>query len=206
MLEVLPDLYVVSANERAGFGYSHFLKRTTGNILLPRAKAVSLSDQFEALEALGGVDWVLLSDRHFAGPGCREAADRFEAPLVASTIEAKAFAKRCPVDVAVDLVEGDVADGIRAVPTPGHTPGQIAYRVEGDHAVFLFVGDLAYRKGGQWHVGNQRRSVMTNAMTGLHDLSFDFFIGCAGYDDADSFVAAESIATLVEPILAACSR
>ena len=206
MLEVLPDLYVVPANGRAGFGYSHFLRRKAGNVFLPRAKTVSLFDEFEAIEELGGVDRVLLSDRHFAGPGCRELADRFEAPLVASAIEARNFGKRCPVDIELDFVRGDIAAGIHAVPTPGHTPGQIAYRLEGDHAVFLFVGDLAYRVGGDWRVGNQRRSVMTAAMTELHDLSFDYFIGCAGYDDADSFVAAKSMATLVEPILAACKR
>lgn len=206
MHEILPDLYVVPANARAGFGYSHFLRRAAGNVLLPRAKAVSLSDQFDELEAMGGVDWVLLSDRHFAGPGCREAADRFAAPVVASAIEARNFAKRCRVDEPLDFVAGDFVDGIHAVPTPGHTPGQVAYRIEGDRATFLFVGDLAYREDKQWRVGNKRRSVMASAMAGLLDLSFDYLVGCASYDDTDSFVAATSMADLVEPILDACKR
>ena len=206
MREVLRDVFVVPADDNGGFGFSHFVRRRTGNVLLPRLKQVALTDQYAAINQHGGVSVLLLSDRHFAGPGCRAAADHFDAELVSSAIEAKAFAKRCPIDRPLEFEEQEVGPGIAAIPTPGHTPGQLAYRIEGDHETFLFVGDLAYRVGGAWQVGHRRRQTMAAALERLQHLTFDYFIGCAGYEAPDSFVAAQTTADLTEAILDACTR
>src|SRR5947209_19562299 len=42
--------------------------------------------------------------------------------------------------------EGEVAPGIRVVPTPGHTGGHQSVVVEGEDGVRLFIGDAAYTR------------------------------------------------------------
>ena len=125
MIEVLPDIYVVPANDRKGFGYSHFVRRTSGNVLLPRLKQTLLTDAYDEMEAAGGVSLVLISDRHFGGPGCRRCGAHFGAPLVASSVEARAIGTRSKVDIALPF-EPQTIDGtdIEAIPTPATPPGR----------------------------------------------------------------------------------
>lgn len=115
MHEMLPDLFLVPANGKKGFGFSQFIKHSKGNILIPRLKTTSLSDSFDWIEEMGGVKYVLISDRHFAGPGCVEAAEYFGAETYASDIESKVFKKRCAVDNVLKLAEKKIAPHISVV-------------------------------------------------------------------------------------------
>lgn len=206
MLEILPDVFVVPANGRKGYGYSHFVKHPGGNILLPRLKQTSLSDAYDDMENAGGVKTILISDRHFGGPGCRKAALRFGAELYASAIESS-FMTPCKIDHKLNY-EPQTIEGtnIQAIPTPGHTSGQLAYLIDVAGNRCLFAGDFAYRVGGKWQVGNKSRKVMEKGLSHLHGYGFDYYIGCAGYEDPDSFVSATSIDEIEKDILAACTK
>lgn len=209
MLEVLPQIYVIPANGQKGFGYSHFVRLPAGNVLLARLNKASLSDAFADLGDAGGVRWVLVSDRHFGSPGCREVADRFDASLVASKIEAGAIAHRCRFDETLAFERQQIGDGgdIEAIPTPGHTKGQMAYLITVDGSRCLFAGDFAYRTKGKWRPGNKSRRVMSKGMENLRDVEFDYYIGCADYGESDSFVrVSHGIDDVADDILAACTR
>lgn len=207
MIEVLPDIYVVLANDRKGFGYSHFVRRTSGNVLLPRLKQTLLTDAYDEMEAAGGVSLVLISDRHFGGPGCRRCGAHFGAPLVASSVEARAIGTRCKVDIALPF-EPQTIDGtdIEAIPTPGHTAGQMAYLIPVQGKRCLFAGDFAYRSGGAWRPGSKSRRAMMRGFAALEGVAFDYYVGCADYGEETSFVAATSIDELAQDILSACTR
>ncbi len=177
MIEVLPGVHVVPANDRTGFGYSHFVERDAGNVLLPRLKQALLSDAYPDLEAAGGVSLLLISDRHFGGPGCTHCGEHFNAPVVASAVESKAIAKRCKVDTALPLTAQTIAGtDIEVIPTPGHTPGQLAYLIEVKGRRCLFAGDFAYLSGGTWRPGNRSRKAMAKGIAALEGSSFDVYV------------------------------
>lgn len=176
-------------------------------MLLPRLKQVLISDSFEDMAALGGVDWVLISDRHFGGPGCRRAGVHFDAPLIASDIEADVIGRRCKIDMRLRY-ERQTIDGtdIEAIPTPGHTAGQMAFLIDVAGVRCLFAGDFAWRSGGQWHVGNKSRKKMKDGIAALEDVDFDLYVGCADYGEEHSYVEAGSIGALADEIVGACTK
>lgn len=206
MQEVLPDLFVVPANGLKGYGFSHLVKHPKGNILLPRLKATSLSGSFDDIAAQGGVRNVLISDRHFGGPGCREAADHFKATLYASKIEAEAVHDKCRVDVELPFKEQKIDGYIEAIPTPGHQPGQFSYLITIGKKRCLFTGDFMYRSNkGQWIPGNRSRAKMQASFDTVRKLKFDYVVPCADYDAPDSFVAVKSIDRVVDEMEASCA-
>lgn len=206
MQQVFPDVFVVPANQQKGYGFSHFVKHPKGNILLPRLKATSLSDSYGDLEKEGGVRRVLISDRHFGGPECADAATHFGATLYASDIEAKAIEKNCPVDVVLPFEQQTIDGYVEAIPTPGHTPGQFSYLISIKGKRCLFTGDFIYRSSGSWTPGNRSRKKMQASFDRLRSLRFDYVIGCADYDAPDSYVAVRgSVDDVVDEMLAACS-
>jgi hypothetical protein len=53
-----------------------------------------LSDSFAAIEAEGGVRAVVISDRHLGGVSTNQVAERFDASVYCSAIEAEAMGHR----------------------------------------------------------------------------------------------------------------
>lgn len=204
--EIIPSIFVVPANNQKGYGFSHLIMHARGNILLPRLKTTSLSDSFDDIAAKGGVRNVLISDRHFGGPGCREAADHFGAAIYASQIEAEVIAGKCRVDKPLAF-EQQLIDGyIEAIPTPGHQPGQFSYIIEVNRQRFLFTGDFIYRSGGAWIPGNRSLAMMQRSFDTLRGLKFDFVVGCADYDEPKSFVpVGGAVNAIVDEMQASCS-
>jgi hypothetical protein len=206
MQEVLKNVFVVPANQRKGYGYSHFIVHPNGNILIPRLKTTSLSDSFPDLAGVGGVRMVLITDRHFGGPGCREAASHFEAKLYASDIEAEQIKAKCPVDIELSYEQQNIGGFIEAIPTPGHTSGQFSFLIPVGGKKLLFTGDFIYRSGGKWIPGNRSRKKMSASFERLRTLKFDFIVGCADYDEPVSFVAAGASAdALIDEMIASCT-
>ena len=149
----------------------------------------------------------MVSDRHFGGPGCRRCGVHFGAPIVASAIEASAMSGRCKVDRALEYDAQTIAStDILAIPTPGHTPGQMAFLIEVSGLRCLFAGDFAYRSAGEWRVGNKSRKAMQRGIASLGGHSFDVYVGCADYGEAESFVEARSIGAIADQILASCTK
>jgi hypothetical protein len=52
MQQVMPGVYLVPHNGMKGFGFSHFVVRPAGNLILDASRVSSLSDTFDALDVL----------------------------------------------------------------------------------------------------------------------------------------------------------
>jgi glyoxylase-like metal-dependent hydrolase (beta-lactamase superfamily II) len=93
------------------------------------------------------------------GAGLLHHADR---PLYATLREQAAMIglidRRTPVALDGDLLDDEVyragTVAVRAVHTPGHTPGSTSFALEADGATTLFTGDTLFRGSvGRWDLG-----------------------------------------------------
>ena len=93
------------------------------------------------------------------GAGLLHHADR---PLYA-TVAAQARMFGLPGTYAPVALDGDLTEGdelrageitLRAIHTPGHTPGSTTFALENDGATTLFTGDTLFRGAvGRWDIG-----------------------------------------------------
>lgn len=204
MQELLPNIYLLPANDHAGFGYSQFVKLESGNLAFPRLKDGSASDCFSWIEEQGGVTHVLVSDRHFAGAGCLELAEEFSAKLICSDVEAKASAKRCKVPHPLELAEHKLRADLLAIPTPGHTPGQFSYLVNMGDTTVLFTGDFIRFRDHEVIPGNKNLVKIGDSIRNLANYDFDLILSCTDYDEALSYRQVEDKSRLIETCLAEC--
>ncbi len=209
MQDVLPGVFLVPQNGRKGFGYSHFVTRPAGNLVLDASRVGTLSDSFDELDARGGVKAAVISDRHLGGVSTNQIAERFGATVYCSDIEAKAMGHRAN-GVRIDRVlpfERQVVEGdVWLIPTPGHTAGQFSTLVEVGGARLLFTADFVWREAGRWRPGNPGRRKMLQGFEGLRDLAFDYVVPWTGYDQAELFVPVNSVDEVVDQMIAGCSR
>jgi len=209
MQEILPGVFIVPQNGGKGFGYSHFVRRPGGNLVLDASRVGSLSDSFDAIEALGGVKAAVISDRHLGGASTNEIAERFGAAIYCSEIEAAAMGHRTNA-VHIDhvlsydrrTIEGDVL----LVPTPGHTAGQFSTLVEVEGRRILFTADFVWRQDGRWRPGNLSRKKIAKSFEGLRDLAFDTVVPWTGYGQTEFFTPVASVDAVVDEMIAACSK
>jgi glyoxylase-like metal-dependent hydrolase (beta-lactamase superfamily II) len=209
MRDVLPGVFLLPQNGGKGFGYSHFVKRPAGNLILDASRVGSLSDSFDELEGQGGVKAAVISDRHLGGASTNEIATRFGATIYCSAIEANAMGHRkngVHIDHVVSfertMVEGDV----QLIPTPGHTAGQFSTLVEVGGSRILFTADFVWREAGRWRPGNGSRKKMRPAFEGLRDLAFDLVVPWTSYAQTELFVPIHSVDSAVDEMIAACPR
>ena len=207
--QVLPGVFLVEQNGRKGFGYTHFVRRPAGNLILDASRVGSISDSFDALEAAGGVAVAVISDRHLGGEATNQIAQRFGATVYCSEIEAEAMGHRTNA-VHIDhllpfkrtVVEGDVM----LVPTAGHTAGQLSTLAQVEGAGVLFTADFVWRENGKWRPGNRSRKKMVESLEGLRDLAFDFVVPWTGYEQAEWFVPIRSVHAAVDEMIASCTK
>ena len=107
---------------------------------------------FDAIEALGGVAAQYLSHLDEAGPILARIADRFGSRLHAPAAELEAISQHARVDIPLDVQRQVDANGVDAIPTPGHSDGSTCYLVRGvDGENYLFTGDTMFPVGdGTW--------------------------------------------------------
>lgn len=209
MREILPDVFVVSQDGGKGFGYSHFVRRPAGNLVLDASRVGSLSESFEAFEKAGGVAAVVISDRHLGGPSTNQLSQRFRARVYCSAIEAEAMGHRTNA-VHIDhvlpfertVIEGDV----QLIPTPGHTAGQFSTLVPVAGRRILFTADFVWRQDGCWRPGNLSRKKMLASFEGLRDLDFDCIAPWTGYGQTEFFVTVNDVGATIDEMIAACSK
>jgi glyoxylase-like metal-dependent hydrolase (beta-lactamase superfamily II) len=206
MREILPGVFVVPQNGGKGYGYSHFVERPAGNLVLD---AGQISESFDAIAERGGVAAVVLTDRHMAGVGSNKIATYFGARTYCSQIEADAMAHRTQqvqIDHALPyertIVEGDVM----LVPTPGHTAGQFATLCEVHGTKLLFTADFIWIEQGNWRPGNFSRRKMRKALEGLRDLAFDYVVPWTAYSADAFFMKIDDVNATVDAMIAACPK
>lgn len=154
MRQVRPDLWETRP-------YSPFEGLTTHAYLWtpPGASNVlfyapGTDDDFEQMEALGGVGRQYLSHRDEAGPALKLVAERFGTDLHVPAAERDDIERFASPDEAFDTRHVD-DHGVEVIPTPGHSPGSTCFLVPGEGgASYLFTGDTMYRADdGRWAAG-----------------------------------------------------
>jgi hypothetical protein len=207
--EILPGVFLVPQNGGKGFGYSHFVKRPAGNLILDASRVGSLSDSFEAIEALGGVMAAVISDRHLGGKSTNEIAARFGAAIYCSQIEADAMGHRVNqvvIDHVLAFARTTIEGDIELIPTPGHTAGQFSTLAPVGGARVLFTADFVWRDAGRWRPGNLSRKKMLKSFEGLRDLRFDVVAPWTGYAQTEFFVPVSSVDRTVDEMISTCSK
>jgi hypothetical protein len=118
---LLDDIYKVYRDPgSAGWGYSYFVKRRTGNIFLPRmARTATINNEIPAIEAAGGIARIYVTDYHFAGKGLPPVAAHFDAPIYCSEVERPKLAGRGTKDVQTFPYTAHVLEkDWHVIPTP----------------------------------------------------------------------------------------
>lgn len=209
MQEILPGVFVVPQDGGKGFGYSHFVVRPAGNLVLDASRVGTLKDSFDAFAAKGGVKAAVISDRHLGGPSTNQIAERFGAAIYCSAIEAEAMNHRVGavhIDHALPLERTTIEDDVLLVPTPGHTAGQFSTLVEAGGRRILFTADFVWREKGRWRPGSPSRKKIAASFEGLRDLEFDCVVPWTGYGQTEFAVAVTSVDEAVDAMIAACSK
>lgn len=209
MQEILPRVFLVPQDGGRGFGYSHFVVRPAGNLLLDASRVGTLKDSFDAFAAKGGVKAAVISDRHLGGASTNQIAERFGATIYCSAIEAEAMGHRVNsvrVDHALPLERTTVEGDVLLVPTPGHTDGQFSTLVEIAGSRILFTADFVWREKGHWRPGNLSRKKIAASFEGLRDLTFDYVVPWTGYDQTELFVPVASVDETVDAMIAGCTK
>ena len=206
---VLPGVFLVPQNGRKGFGYSHFVKRPSGNLILDASRVGSLTDSFDEIAAEGGVKAAVISDRHLGGVATNQIAERFGAAIYCSAVEAEAMGHRkngVHIDHVLPFERTTIEGDVQLIPTPGHTAGQFSTLATVEGARILFTADFVWRKDGRWRPGNGSRKKMSGAFEGLRDLAFDYVVPWTGYDQTELFVEIASVDEAVDAMIAACPK
>lgn len=129
--------------------HAYLWRGPTGNVLFysPASDA-----DFDAIDALGGVSDQYLSHLDEAGPVLARVAERFNSRLHAPAQEMDAIGRHKHVDEPVEARRHVDANGVEAIPTPGHSNGSTCYFVTGiDGEEYLFTGDTMFPTGdGTW--------------------------------------------------------
>jgi glyoxylase-like metal-dependent hydrolase (beta-lactamase superfamily II) len=209
MQEILPGVFLVPQDGGKGFGYSHFVVRPGGNLLLDACRVGTLKDSFEAFAAHGGVKAAVISDRHLGGASTNQIAERFGATIYCSAIEAEAMGHRANqvrVDHALPLERTTIEGDVLLVPTPGHTDGQFSTLVEVGGPRLLFTADFVWREKGAWRPGNLSRRKIGRSFEGLRDLAFDYVVPWTGYGQTEFFVPVASVDETVDAMIAGCAK
>jgi glyoxylase-like metal-dependent hydrolase (beta-lactamase superfamily II) len=209
MQEILPGVFLLPQNGRKGFGFSHFVGRPAGNLILDASRVGSLSDTFDELDAHGGVAAAVISDRHLGGVTTNEIAARFGARIYCSVIEAEAMGHRVNqvhIDHALPFERTTIEGDVLPVPTPGHTAGQFSTLVEVGGTRILFTADFVWRENGRWRPGNASRKKLLKAFEGLRDLKFDVVAPWTSYAQTEFFVPIASVDLAVDEMIAACPK
>jgi glyoxylase-like metal-dependent hydrolase (beta-lactamase superfamily II) len=160
-----------------GMSVRSFLVRgENGNLLINASEGV-LEDAAE-IDRLGGATALWLGHGHEALTGAQAIADRFGVPVVVHEADREEAAAKVRVSQTFDG-DREIADRLRAIPIPGHTPGSTAYLWRGSDARCLFTADSLYLKNGDLRGGllaGSDRGAFLESLARLRDVEFDLLI------------------------------
>ena len=169
-----------------GFGYSFLLKREEGNVLIPRmGKYTTIHQEYGAIESLGGIKIVFITDYHFGGASSEEIAVKFGAEVLSSIIERPKLKKKGLNVLQTFRCERHFLErDMEIIPTPGHTSGGVCLLWKNGKHRYLFTGDFLYFDGKSWIPGAKTKNKIEDSLHLIKALEFDYLIGC-GSDDVD---------------------
>jgi hydroxyacylglutathione hydrolase len=162
--------------------HAYLWRGPNGNVLFysPASDA-----DFDAIDRLGGVRAQYLSHLDEAGPMLSRIADRFGSQLHAPAAELDAIGRHAHVDVLLEARRHLDANGVEAIPTPGHSDGSTCYLVAGvDGEKYLFTGDTMFPTGeGTWSTflvpGRGNAAALRSSLELLRTLQPDVVISSA---------------------------
>ena len=204
--KIMPGVFVLPQNGNKGYGVVHFVQRPKGNLILDPG---FISDAYEEIDALGGVQAMLISDRHFAGPATNAIAERFGAKVYCSQIEHDATKHRknhVHVDRMLPFTRQTIEGDVTLIPTPGHTEGQFSALIPLGAKRVLFTSDFVWRENGKWRPGNLSKKKITRSFESLRDLKFDTVVPWTSYSTEEFIVPIESVDKSVDEMIAACAK
>lgn len=187
MKQIYPDLWQTRAEHPfAGVtSHAYLLVRETGNILFYNS---GIREEYEHIEALGGVAFQFLSHMDEVGPSLAEIKSRFGSKLCCHRLEESAVKKVTLVDCLFDIRELRLGN-IEIIPTPGHTAGSVCFYVNSPFGKsYLFTGDTIYLNNHVWDVrinryGGGSKSDLRNSLIILQDLAPTVVISSASIGD-----------------------
>jgi hydroxyacylglutathione hydrolase len=176
--EIFPSLFWLRASGRsAETPFTYLLRRPEGNILFGTKE--DASPFARELRSMGGVQAILLGDRHHALPHSVAFAGSMGTVLTASDVEAKAL-KAAGVDIgrALAHVKASFAADLEIIPTPGHTRGAFSYLWTNGKKRYLFIGDTIVPNGEGWnaYVTKPNRPLMARTLQLLATVKFDVIL------------------------------
>lgn len=205
MQEIFPNIYEVLPAKPTPKKYrSFFLQRPQGNLLMPCFSNHSTLD-FESIAAHGGLSRQLLGDAHFKSAHCDEVAERFNAPLYCSEVEAADVTPALQQVVTFPYTRHLLEDGVEVIPTPGHRAGGVCYRVTLGDRRYLLVGDFIWHDGARWIPTATKANVKKYAQSlqVLEGIEFDVLLANSIVSNPTFYVEVnrESLAALVADLL-----
>jgi glyoxylase-like metal-dependent hydrolase (beta-lactamase superfamily II) len=176
--EIYPQLFLLRpARAPPNTGFTYLLRRDGDNVLF--TTKASVQEDLAALDALGGVQHLLLGDRHHALPPTAKLAKRFGTVLSASTIEAKVLgAAGVQIGRQFEYRRQTLATDLELLPTPGHTRGAFSYLWTPGKRRFLFIGDTLVPVDGGWRywVTKPNLRVFRETIRFLRGIEFDVIL------------------------------
>lgn len=192
--EIYPHLFLLRpARPPPMTGFTYLLRRDEGNVLF--TTKASVQEDLGALDAFGGVQHLLLGDRHHALPATAKLAKRFGTVLSASTIEAEVLeTKGIEIGRQFEYRRQTLATDLELLPTPGHTRGAFSYLWTRGTRRFLFIGDTLVPVDGDWRyrVTKPNLRAFRETLGLLRGLKFDVIL-------SNSFAATPAAWLEVDP-------
>jgi hydroxyacylglutathione hydrolase len=165
---------------------SFFVEHPAGNLLIPcYAKSSTLDAHFPAIIERGGLTRQLLGDSHFRTAYCDVVATRFNAPLYCSEPEAEDVRRSVQQVVTFPMQRHWLAHDVEVIPTPGHRPGGVCYRITVQGRRYLFAGDFIWHTAEGWMAFPSKggREQLYASLESLADLDFDVLLANSQVDD-----------------------
>ena len=184
MEPLFDNVYRVLPTKVTATKYSSlFAVRDEGNLLFSCLGGhSSIEGSFDAIDALGGVALHLLGDMHFAARYNDDVEARFGIPTMCSEVEGSDVKRKVANVVTFPFERHQLAPGVEVIPTPGHRPGAVAYRIDIAGRTCLFAGDSIYHDGTDWicPVSKKNRKTMLATLDRLEDIPFDVLLSNTG--------------------------
>lgn len=152
MRQLLPDLWATDpefpdpVNWPELMFHAFLLTRPDGNLLFYRTEHESDHDH---IAELGGARWHYLAHSHESGPGLGKIRSQLGPILVAHRSAGPRIAGFASIDQPLET-RGQ-ANGVEAIPAPGHTDNNTCYLLTGQNdETYFFVGDVLFPSRGTW--------------------------------------------------------